>query len=308
MKNNKWEKKLQRYKNKKKNYLIKKEKYKFLNMKKIFRPIIRFGLSIQRKINGFSVEIMNEEFTFHNKPTIFAVTHIGKWDFEIVNEQIQEQFYVIAADYKNLSRGLNGIILKANGIVYVDERDKTDKTNTKEMMVRLLRDGANIMIFPEGTWNLSENSIVNDIAYGAAYSAIETGASICPIAIEQYDKRFVINMGKRIEVADKNTNKKKINRELRDTLATLKWQIWEQEGLKKRSDISDDYWKNFIEQRRREWEKYSLREQIINTYIPDEKWQYWITQIELKTNNIPTWLEILKSEEGLEWMNTNDNS
>lgn len=29
MKNNKWEKKLQRYKNKKKNYLIKKEKYKF---------------------------------------------------------------------------------------------------------------------------------------------------------------------------------------------------------------------------------------------------------------------------------------
>ena len=76
----------------------------------------------------------------------------------------------------------------------------------------------------------------------------------------------------------------------------------------KRSDISDDYWKNFIEQRRREWEKYSMREQIINTYIPDKKWQYWITQIELKTKNIPTWLEILKSEEGLEWMNTNDNS
>lgn len=78
--------------------------------------------------------------------------------------------------------------------------------------------------------------------------------------------------------------------------------------MKKRLDISDDYWKNFIEQRRREWEKYSLREQIINTYIPDKKWQYWITQIELKTKNIPTWLEILKSEEGLEWMNTNDNS
>ena len=54
--------------------------------------------------------------------------------------------------------------------------------------------------------------------------------------------------------------------------------------------------------------KYSMREQIINTYIPDKKWQYWITQIELKTKNIPTWLEILKSEEGLEWMNTNDNS
>ena len=51
-----------------------------------------------------------------------------------------------------------------------------------------------------------------------------------------------------------------------------------------------------------------MREQIINTYIPDKKWQYWITQIELKTKNIPTWLEILKSEEGLEWMNTNDNS
>lgn len=178
--------------------------------------------------------------------------------------------------------------------------------NTKEIMIRLLRCGANIMIFPEGTWNLSENSIVNDIAYGAVYSAIETGASICPIAIEQYDKRFVINMGKTIEVTGKNINKKKLNCELRDMLATLKWQIWEREGLKKRSDISDDYWKNFIEQRRREWKEYSLREQIINTYIPEEKRQYWLTQIELKTKNIPTWLEILKNEEGLGWM-TNDN-
>ena len=247
--------------------MIKNEKCKFLKLKKEFRPIIRSGLFIQRKINGFSVEIMNEKSAFHNKPIIFVVTHIGKWDFEIVNEQIQEQFYVIAADYKNLSRGLNAIILKANGIVYVDERDKTDKLNTKEIMVRLLRCGANIMIFPEGTWNLSENSIVNDIAYGAVYSAIETGASICPIAIEQYDKRFVINMGKIIEVTGKNINKKKLNCELRDMLATLKWQIWEREGLKKRSDISDYYWENFIEQRRREWKEYSLREQIINTYI-----------------------------------------
>ena len=307
MKNTKWEKKLQKYKNRKRNFLIKNEKCKFLKLKKVFRPIIRSGLFIQRKINGFSVEIMNEKSAFHNKPIIFVVTHIGKWDFEIVNEQIQEQFYVIAADYKNLSRGLNGIILKANGIVYVDERDKADKMNTKEIMIRLLRCGANIMIFPEGTWNLSENSIVNDIAYGAVYSAIETGASICPIAIEQYDKRFVINMGKTIEVTGKNINKKKLNCELRDMLATLKWQIWEREGLKKRSDISDDYWKNFIEQRRREWKEYSLREQIINTYIPEEKRQYWLTQIELKTKNIPTWLEILKNEEGLGWM-TNDNS
>ena len=113
-------------------------------------------------------------------------------------------------------------------------------------------------------------------------------------------------MGKTIEVTGKNINKKKLNCELRDMLATLKWQIWEREGLKKRSDISDDYWKNFIEQRRREWKEYSLREQIINTYIPEEKWQYWLTQIELKTKNIPTWLEILKNEEGLGWM-TNDN-
>lgn len=40
--------------------------------------------------NGFSVEVLNGIKLPKGRPVIFVLTHIGKWDFEIVNEQIKE--------------------------------------------------------------------------------------------------------------------------------------------------------------------------------------------------------------------------
>lgn len=83
--------------------------------------------------------------------------------------------------------------MKLNGVVYVNEKSNIDRHNTKEIMIRLLKAGNSMMIFPEGTWNLSENELIYDIPYGTASISIETNTPIIPIAIEQYENRFVIN-------------------------------------------------------------------------------------------------------------------
>lgn len=132
------------------------------------------------------------------------------------------------------------------------------------MMLKVLAQGDNMMIFPGGTWNLSENAIVNDLHLGAVDISLEMSAIIVPIAIEQYGKRFVINIGElfdpnmackshaKITYAKlgqdmeegllKRQIKLAANQELRDRLATLKFQICEKEGVVRRDSIPCDYW------------------------------------------------------------------
>lgn len=137
------------------------------------------------------------------------------------------------------------------------------------------------MLFPEGDWNLSPNELIYDIQLGTVDMAMETGASIIPISVEIYDeqKKFVVNMGDAIEIdGGKNDTKEcKIQKttELRDDMATLKYEIWEHEGITKRADINYEYWIKYVQRRCAEWWGKDFREQIINCYIPKEKLEYW---------------------------------
>ena len=80
---------------------------------------------------------------------------------------------------------------------------------------------------------LSENEIIYDIAFGAVDIAMATDSVIVPISMEQYGKRFVINIGSNFIPTDKVDS----TRELRDRMASLKYAIWEKEGITCRADI-----------------------------------------------------------------------
>lgn len=233
-----------------------------------------------------------------DRPVILAITHIGKWDFEIINEQIKEQFFVIAADYILMHGTINGFFMNLNGVIYLDEKDKKDKANTKKLMINLLQSGNNIMVFPEGTWNLSENEIIRDIAYGVADAAISADAVIVPIAIEQYGKHFVICQGEMFEPnTQQRADKAMLTIALRDEFASLKWKIWERNGVCQRRSLPHDYWSKFIQDRCAEWRGYDMEGQVVNGYMPKDKWEYWQVQKDLKTGKIPLWYRILLEEE-----------
>lgn len=270
---------------------------KHISLKKHLRPLLRTVLFIQRKLKRQTVEFISRELPEVSSPIVFAVTHIGKYDFEIVNEAIKNHFHIIASDFMNMYGNINGLFMEANGVIFMDIDSKEDRENSRKMMLKVLEQGDNMMIFPEGTWNLSENAIVKDLHLGAVDIALERSAIIVPIAVEQYGRRFVVNIGKafdpemvkaeftKIAYKDLNENdnpehllKKQIklaaNQELRDRLATLKWKIWEKEGIFERNSIPYDYWKVFIEERCAEWPGYSMDEQIRNGCFPTDKREY----------------------------------
>lgn len=247
-------------------------------------------------MNKQKVEFINKDIPKTSRKIVFAVSHIGKWDFEIVNEQIKQHFHVIASDYMNMHNTFAEFFLRANGVIFVDIDNKKDRKNSQIILDKILKQNDNIMILPEGTWNLSENKIINDTHFGAVELALQNDAVIIPIALEQYDKRFVLNIG---EIFDPDIAKRQFtnmkyselvddskfavmrykiklsaNRILRDNLATLKYEIWEKEGITRRKSIPYDYWQEFIKERREEWPGYSMSEQYRNGCFPKEIKEY----------------------------------
>lgn len=261
----------EQYKRVKAQRLKKLKPIKGLKFRKIIRPLMRLMLFCQRKFCGLKIEFINGKLEPTTKQRVFAVSHIGKWDFEIINEALRPHFHILASDFINMHGKFAGWAMNAFGVIFVDEQDKEDRANSKKMMEAVLRQGDNMMIFPEAAWNLSENELIYDIAFGTVDIAMATDSVITPICMEQYGKRFVINVGKNYVPSDKVAS----TQELRDIMATLKWEIWEQEGITSRFDIPYDYWDRFLQKRVSEWPGYDIHAQITDTFIPKCKKEYY---------------------------------
>lgn len=120
-----------------------------------------------------------------------------------------------------------------------------------------------MVIFPEGIWNLSQNLPTLKLFPGCVRATKECLVPIVPIAIEQVDKHFIINVGTEIGVDD--IEEAEAVQTLRDTLATLKWNIWEHIPHVRRSDISPNYYEDLVNKRLSEFNGYTR--EVVNQRI-----------------------------------------
>lgn len=223
-----------------------------------------------------------------NRPVIFANTHKFKPDIEKIAISLGEPSALIASDFINSYKTISGWYFKTRPTIFVDPYSKEDKHYSYKMMLRYLMEGHNFSVFPEAVWNLSENKIVLDTFFGTAKAALESNAVIVCTAIERYGKTYVINRRNYIDplsVLKKYTDKtfselsqgaenskiaktvlERCNREIRDNLATLTFEIWESEadknGLTSRKSLPDDYWDNFVSKLTSEWKGYKMSDNV----------------------------------------------
>lgn len=217
---------------------------------------------LKNRLGGFTHEIIKDERSKTKRPIIFAVTHVGKFDIEVVSEAIKAHYYLLSGDYEHIQGIMDAPFLAANGVIYFNEKVKFDRIAASEKMIRLLKSGGNLMYFPEGTWNMSPNLPVLPCYWGIVEVAQKGNAVIVPIAAEQYGKHFKINIGANFDMQifghDVFEKTKAIN-SLRDVLATLKYEIWETEPVLKRSDLSENEWDDYITARFEEWPYFNLK-------------------------------------------------
>lgn len=230
------------------NYYLKLRKYEYVNNIKIkninLKKLIHFLplslVKLDRILSHDKLTVISDLREKSNRPKIYAATHIGGVDIQRTFEAIKEHAYLFLGDPKELYTDETGLILKMNGSICFETKNKEDRKIAYERSIELLKKGGNLLIYPEGVWNISPNKPVNSLYPGVIKMAKETHADIIPLAIEQFDNSFYVNIGKNIKYEDiKDKEVEKLRTDLKDNLASLKWKIWETQPMVRRSIVKE---------------------------------------------------------------------
>lgn len=232
-----------------------------LKTRKRLHKLVLLVFAVKNRLSGFSCKVIKDEREKTDKPIIFALTHVGKFDIEVSAIGIKDHFYLLSGDYEHLQGLVDGAFLLVNGVLYFNEKVKWDRAEVVDRMIDHLKLGGNLMYFPEGTWNLKPELPMLPCYWGIVDIAQKSNAIIIPVAVEQYDKRFKINIGKNFDMQNFGSDSSEKSRAiaaLRDALATLKWEIWETEAPLNRNNISGNERDEYINARLAEWPHFSL--------------------------------------------------
>lgn len=137
------------------------------------------------------------------KGRIFAVNHRQKDDIIIaMNVADVSAYTVFGGTHIALNTG-NGLGLWAYGMIMIDRDLKHSRKSAYEKMKYVINHGGNIIIYPEGYWNLTDDGecdryhgadrhnsdswLVQDLNLGAFKLAQETGCEIVPVILH-YDE------------------------------------------------------------------------------------------------------------------------
>lgn len=209
-----------------------------IRWRRILHPLIHLILIFDRLFSGRKLRIMDKRI--ENKGNVLYIcTHIGGKDIESVFESLGTNTWLFIDIPEKLYGTFTYFFLNLNGIIDIDRRNKEDRKMAQDSAINLLQKGGSLLFFPEGEWNIYSHIPVMPFYPGVARIVQKTGIDIIPIAVEVRDDTYTVNIGKRIN--GKHIMKKTQNQiitELRDDLATLKWQIWEQDGIFHRDELS----------------------------------------------------------------------
>lgn len=174
---------------------------------------------------------------------IYACTHIGGNDIQRALQIINVPAYLMLGDPGILYKKLIYQALRFNGVIPLETKDRKDRKIAYNRSIELLNLDGNLLIFPEGAWNVLPNELVMKLFTGTVRMAKETGKPIVPIAMEQIGDTFYIKVGKQYTIdKDCPLSDQELTDELREKLATLKLEF---QPMTKRSDIPDGYLKTF---------------------------------------------------------------
>lgn len=214
----------------------------------MFHKILKCVIRTQRKHKFL---FLNEHPAIQGN-CIYAVNHSCKWDAQFMMELGKGRCFILAGKQRLLL--LDRIVFHLNGVVWVDRKDKASKAASKAKMQKVLKKGYSLCIFPEGTWNLRSSLPVLPLYWGIVDVAKSSGVPVVPMCFEYREKECFVKYGEVFTVSEAEDKAEVCNR-LRDTFATLKWDIWERFPVERRADTTTEYWEKEIARRLREYKK-----------------------------------------------------
>lgn len=296
-------------------FLLNEEPSKALSLKgikirKIFSPLLRFiyGFQSEYKFVMDSKEPLDKSKKNH----IFIVNHRQGDDMVLSAKAIgQSGYFVFGNKILALESFSNGYGLWAHGMILLDRENKQNRKFCYDKMKYIIENGGNIIIFPEGYWNLSDNGqkdskhgadshnsenwLIQDINIGAIRLAKETGCDIIP-TILHYDeinkKICYAKRGQSISISkDDDIIKKKD--EIMEYMHTMYYSLMEKYSSYNRQDIE----KNGMSLRE-QWEQ--LKKKLISFCTIDSVGYKLDLQDEKRIGKAPVVNQIITNEDAYE--------
>lgn len=203
------------------------------------RILVIKALSLRR---NFKLEVIGE--IPKKQQFIFIANHYCIDDIPTVGEVIGSHVYALVSDE---DRGtLNGLALDLNGVVWTNRLDKAERKRSKDALVRHLKLGHSILMYPEATWNLSPNLPMLPMNYGCISISLETGVPILPIFLQFNDDVCRVEISKPFYPSE---DKIVSIGELRDIMATSAWKFWEKDACLARTGLDMNLWEDNIAKR-----------------------------------------------------------
>ena len=203
----------------------------------IHRPLI----AASKMLMKHKVKLLRDSYEQNIKPTIYAITHVFNDDIAAALSCLQDNAFVLISNKEGNMKSKNGVALLLNGVIWIDRSDKKSRTAALEKMTAILRLKGNVLIDPEGNWNLSPNLPVLKLWWGLLDAAACSGAYIVPVTIDLVDDNYCVIIGEKFDYA-KHSDKANTIDALRDVMSTMVWELLEMKPQQKRSEIAEEHW------------------------------------------------------------------
>lgn len=137
-----------------------------------------------------------------DKRIIYACTHGFRDDIIFSMKTIDKHVYLLYGSLLDFYESSHGYGLWANGVIIVDRKDKDSRKASINKMKRAIELGADIIMFPEGTWNKNQNMAVQKLYPGIYDVAKDTNALIAPVATVLNGDKCYSMMGDAFDITD----------------------------------------------------------------------------------------------------------
>lgn len=226
-----------------------------IKIRKLFAPLMRIIYSMQTE---YKIIVDSREKLSGAKGRIFAINHRQGDDIVIGARAVNKSAYIVFGNKYLALETTNGLGLWAYGMILLDRDSKSNRKATYEKMKYILEHGGNIIIYPEGYWNLDDNGqkderhgadshnsetwLVQDINTGIIRLAKETGCEIVP-TILHYDeykkKKCYVTRGKPFRVLSTDDIIDRKN-DLVEIMQTMYYELMEKYSVYTRSELEAD--------------------------------------------------------------------
>ena len=100
------------------------EPIKGVEIRKKLHGLVKTIIDIEKKLEEFSTEILSDESIKGERPRIYAVTHVARFDIESAVEAAKEGAYIVWGDPGELYRNPERLFLEMIGMLFVDTDNK----------------------------------------------------------------------------------------------------------------------------------------------------------------------------------------